>query len=808
MKIALVLIAMLLQATLWTSPAAAQARVSITVDAGYDGYYSTQSPTPIRVRLANQGESFRARVEVTAPVQNGSILYYSELDLPQNSAKLLTLYPQYGGFAASAQVRVLDGKQLVARGEDKLTQVADATRLVGLLTPDAAPYAALISREAGTESVVARLTAETLPERSDALGAVHTVVVDGVDTGSLSKTQTAALDAWVQLGGTLIVTAGPDAARNAAGIANLMPVTLGSQRNAQDLSDLAKLGGPQVPAGGVMTQASPGKDARVVANSPDGPLIVRRATGRGSVAWLAWSPSAPPFRGWPGNAGVVRSVSAQPSTAATQSVPVDGWAVESFLRNIAGAQLPPTLLVAGFLIVYSLVIGPVLYLILKRRDRRELAWVLVPAITLAFSGMAYGANFLIRGTGTTMRTLDVVETYGQGDAQRVTTYAGLFSTNRRDYDLALAPGYTVRGPNPENMDMQFDQNGNPVAPGGGPMYTVETGERSVLRDVQVDVYALRTFVAQRVENGGSAAIEATLSGNGSNILGTVRNTSAVPLDQVYVVSQDGIESIGAVQPGQSAKVTGNPEQNFNGFEGNSPPKDWDKRQIVQNMYERMSMGGPDGMGQPLPADEALVLAWHRSTEQPVRVLDAKAELSGERLVILHSSTRIQPGAVDLEIPATSSAGTGNAGEIEFTYRLPSGVTAATMSLTIDPLWQERAQGGMMPPDMGGPVDPAAVPGLAAPTTAPVPGVNASAQGGSIEVPELGISLKGAAIKNQTSGAYTPINLTRQAPEVTADIPDPSRYIGRNSEVVLRIMSTSEAPLMTQMFELKVTGRKR
>ncbi len=808
MKIALVLIAMLLQATLWTTPAGAQARVSVTVDAGYEGYYSTQNPTPVRVRLANQGESFRARVELTAPVQNGSIVYYSEVELPHNSAKLLTLYPQYGGFAANAQVRVIDGKQLVARGEDKLTQVAGGTRLFGLLTPDAAPYAALISREAGAESVVARLTAETLPERADALGAVDTLVVDGVDTGALSKAQTAALGDWVQLGGTLIVAAGPDAARNAAGIGNLMPVTLGAQSNAQDLSALAKLGGSQIPAGGVITQATPGNDTRVVASSPDGPLVVRRATGQGSIAWLAWSPSAPPFREWPGNAALIRSTSAQPSTAASQGVPVDGWAVENFLRNIAGAELPPTLLVAGFLIVYSLVIGPVLYLILKRRDRRELAWVLVPAITLAFSGIAYGANFLIRGTGTTMRTLDVVETYGQGGAQRVTTYAGLFSTNRRDYDLALAPGYTVRGPNPDNMDMQFDPNGNPVAPGGGPMYTVETGEQSVLRDVQVDVYALRTFAAQRVENGGSLAIEATLSGNGSNISGTVRNTSAVPLDQVYVVSQDGIESIGAVQPGQSAKVTGNSEQNFNGFEGNRPPKDWDKRQIVQNMYERMSMGGPDGMGQPLPADEALVLAWHKSTDQPVRVLDAKAELSGERLVILHSRTEIRPGAVNLEIPAISSAGTRNPGEIEFEYRIPTGVTAETMSLSIDPLWQEQAQGGMMPPDMGGPVGPAAVPGFAAPTIALVPGTNAPAEANGIDLPEIGITLKVAAIQDQNSGGYTPLSLTRQAPEVTAVIPNPSRHIGRNGKVLIRIVSTNDAPLTTQMFELKVTGRKR
>nr|MDQ3329001.1 hypothetical protein [Chloroflexota bacterium] len=199
MKIALVLTVLLLQTTLWIPRAGAQARVSITVDAGHDGYYSTQVPTPIRVRLANEGESFRARVELTAPAQGGSILYFTEIDLPQNSEKLLTLYPHYASFAPNAQVRVLNDKQVVARSEDKLTQVDGSARLFGLLASDTAPYAGLSSREQGAESVIARLTTETLSERADAMGALDTLVVDGVDTGALSDAQRAALDGWVQL---------------------------------------------------------------------------------------------------------------------------------------------------------------------------------------------------------------------------------------------------------------------------------------------------------------------------------------------------------------------------------------------------------------------------------------------------------------------------------------------------------------------------------------------------------------------------------------------------------------------------------
>jgi len=802
LKIALVLVALLLQATLWISPAAAQARVSITVDAGYDGYYSTQSPTPIRMRLANEGESFRARVELTAPAQNGSILYYAELDLPQNSEKLLTLYPHYAGFVANAQVRVLDNQQLVTRGEDKLTQVDGSARLFGLLAPDTAPYAALPSRQGGAESAIARLKAETLPERADALVALDTLVVDGVDTSALSKAQQAALDGWVQLGGTLIVAGGPDATRNATGLGDLMPVALGSQRNASDLGALTSLAGSPPPRGGVITRATPGKDTRIAVNSPDGPLVVNRALGQGSITWLAWSPSAPPFREWPGNAKLLRGIAEQTPVAAAQGTPVDGWVIDSFLRNIAGAKLPPTLLVAGFLVLYSLVVGPVLYLILKRRDRRELAWVLVPAITLAFSGMAYGANFLIRGTGTTLRTLEIVETYGQSGAQRVTTHAGLFSTSRRDYDIALAPGYTVGGPNREGIEMNVDQNGNQVAPSGGPVYTVEVGEESVLRDVSVDVYSLRTFAAQRVENGGAATIEATLSGNGTVVAGSVRNTSAAPLDQVYVMSQDGLESIGAIQPGQSAKVTGNPERNFNNFEGDRSEKDWDKRQIAQNLYDRVTQGGPDGT-QPLPANEVLVLAWQKATDQSVRVLDAKTEHSAERLVILHSRYTLQSGSIDIQLkPEQVTSLSSEQGVSVLTYRLPPGTTAESLRIVLD----ARVIGGAFTGEgMVGPAVVAPDLGVAVATVQRAPVEEVAPMGPSgmgNQVSELEIVKANGEARQNIYGQF-------DVQEVSMRVTKPAPYIAADGTVTVRVRTPAgDDPMFLNALRLKVVGRKR
>src|SRR4029078_3512544 len=65
------------------------------------------------------------------------------------------------------------------------------------------------------------------------------------------------------------------------------------------------------------------------------------------------------------------------------------------LPNLA---LPPVGGLIAILVVYILLIGPINYLILKRIDRREWAWVTMPVLIVAFAVGAYGFGSLLRGT--------------------------------------------------------------------------------------------------------------------------------------------------------------------------------------------------------------------------------------------------------------------------------------------------------------------------------------------------------------------------------------------------------------------------
>ena len=53
------------------------------------------------------------------------------------------------------------------------------------------------------------------------------------------------------------------------------------------------------------------------------------------------------------------------------------------LSNLPSLEVPPAELLLAVLVGYILLIGPISYLVLRRLDRRELAWVTAPLLVLS-----------------------------------------------------------------------------------------------------------------------------------------------------------------------------------------------------------------------------------------------------------------------------------------------------------------------------------------------------------------------------------------------------------------------------------------
>ena len=89
------------------------------------------------------------------------------------------------------------------------------------------------------------------------------------------------------------------------------------------------------------------------------------------------------------------------------SSPDDSFIVNA-LSGIPSVTLPRLDQLFLLLTAYILAIGPITYLILRRRDRREWAWLTMPVTIAAFAVITYVFGVGLRGTSAAVNELAIV----------------------------------------------------------------------------------------------------------------------------------------------------------------------------------------------------------------------------------------------------------------------------------------------------------------------------------------------------------------------------------------------------------------
>src|ERR671916_1217347 len=105
-------------------------------------------------------------------------------------------------------------------------------------------------------------------------------------------------------------------------------------------------------------------------------------------------------------------------------------AMSGALGTIPSLDVPPAELLLGVIVAYIILIGPVSYLLLRRIDRRELAWVTAPLLVVVFSACSYGIGRTMKGGDVLMNEVALIRTTAEGGSATVDTYAGIVSPDR------------------------------------------------------------------------------------------------------------------------------------------------------------------------------------------------------------------------------------------------------------------------------------------------------------------------------------------------------------------------------------------
>lgn len=324
-----------------------------------------------------------------------------------------------------------------------LTDTADRSLAV-VVAEGAADLTGVDGLGGGQPAAVALERPADLPEEALAYASVDHLVLAGLGWEDLREAQREAVRQWVGLGGHLVFTGGPSAARTVGrSPEGLRSASLLSTRGVPDLASLAALGGDGAPRGAAtMAELVPERGAEVLLGLADGsPLAVQGRYGDGRVTTLALDPFQAPLRGWGGLAAFWRALARDfplPDTA-WSAQPPDPGTVNRLLRATPSA-VPSLGWIMGLLLFYALLVGPVNHRLLRRFRRLDLAWLTIPVLSLLVTGLGYEVGRRLHGTDLRLDELSLVRVVPEAGVAHVHAILSLSSPGSQTYELTAERG--------------------------------------------------------------------------------------------------------------------------------------------------------------------------------------------------------------------------------------------------------------------------------------------------------------------------------------------------------------------------------
>lgn len=201
--------------------------------------------------------------------------------------------------------------------------------------------------------------------------------------------------------------------------------------------------------------------------------------------------------------------------------------------------------VIAVLALYILVIGPVLYVILKKKDKREHAWWLVPIISLVFSLVFFAVGAKDRLWKPQLQEMMLWAVTEEGAKQYFTQ--SVLANKAGDYAFTVAPDVTAATYYATGMPQDLER--------------LSYREKDVLTVKDVPYWGVKSVVGSTttVEEG---YLEQHLQFNQRQLTGTVTNHFAFPIEQVKVWAGMNFYDIGSIEQGETVNVQLDLEEGF------------------------------------------------------------------------------------------------------------------------------------------------------------------------------------------------------------------------------------------------------
>jgi hypothetical protein len=483
-----------------TLPAADPTIAEVSI--GLGGKFKVGYWTPVRITIQGGDADFTGQVELTAP------------DSDDVSARFVQATPETFQVPAGGQwvgwryMKLGKIRGTMKVGLRRADGVSVGEQTIGDISPEPATWQWVVTAgpDVGVEQAavfVARVRGEKLmtsqlqqvdqfPDRWFGYEGVDVIILSTGEVNpaeKLSDAQYTALLRWLQLGGRLVFSAGrraPELFRESHPFFPLRPGTW------EEIDKYWKASGLEnwTRAAERLTSNDESplavfKDLRGTVTCLEGTggandraLVVQYAVGFGEVTYVALDLEQAPLAHWPARPRLIARLLQTRSEEEDSAIGSEGLGqvthlgyddIAGQLRSALDQYSHVTLVrfswIAGILVLYILLLGPLDFFGLHRLGRPHWTWVTFPLTVIAFCLLAIWLSQRWKGNRVEVNQMDVVDVDVAQGTLRGTTWANVYSPRATRLDLNLAPQPAVSATQPPEVLLSW--NGLPGAGLGG-----------------------------------------------------------------------------------------------------------------------------------------------------------------------------------------------------------------------------------------------------------------------------------------------------------------------------------------------------
>lgn len=538
----LLLVGLLLLAATVPAARGAVEGLSMSATVALDGHARQGSWMAIDIELQNDGPPIAGELRLTGGTQ-GRTSFATIVDLPTQSDKVYRMYVQPPGFGRTLEISLVEGSTTLERVEVQYIGHDQRQLIVGIIAERPGEIVGgldLLPDAQGLAPLVLPLEPADLPRRVEGWSTLDRLIWQDVDASRLDPEQLAALRGWIAGGGGLIIaggTAGPD-------ILTAFPDAVLPYRPVTTVdvapSSLRGLLG-ELPDGATDLPALSGTiiEGRALATSGDRVVAAERSYGSGAVALLGFDPTVDWIDETALSEGLWHRLLPPRSNAG--AIISDDSQLVSAVQQLPELALPPIGALAILLGIYIALVGPINYLVLRRLDRRDWAWVTIPVLIALFAAGSYGAGGVLRGSEVIVNEIAIVRGSPGATEGTAQIILGVFSPSRGTYQVRVPNGALLSSPT----------SGDSFGDGRTSLDVVQ-GETSAIRDLTVGFGSLRTVRAESAVT--VPRMETDLRIDAGRLRGTITNASDTPFLSPAIVLGSTVATLDDLAPGASATV--------------------------------------------------------------------------------------------------------------------------------------------------------------------------------------------------------------------------------------------------------------